>query len=123
MVESDVCIWCNEEIETLPHIMLECEVVKQFWKQLKQWIFSKNNIMYHIQNKEIILGIPIKELDLLNKLYLFGKRYIYIRKNKNMFIDLDSFIVYLTRLLNIEKELAISKNKLTEFLSLWDVFL
>ena len=30
IVESDVCAFCNEHIETLPHLLVECEVINYF---------------------------------------------------------------------------------------------
>ncbi len=31
IVDSDICTFCNEEIETLPHLLIECEAVKLSW--------------------------------------------------------------------------------------------
>lgn len=44
IADSDICVWCREEIESLPHIYLECEVVKQFWANLVSWIRRKSGI-------------------------------------------------------------------------------
>ena len=32
LTESDLCSFCNEEIETIYHTYLECEITKLFWK-------------------------------------------------------------------------------------------
>ena len=56
MTDSDICAWCQEEIETIPHIFLECEVVKSFWSDIKHWICQKTNILININNKELNTG-------------------------------------------------------------------
>ena len=38
LTESDLCSFCNEEIETIYHTYLECEVVKCFWKALEMYL-------------------------------------------------------------------------------------
>ena len=87
MTDSDihVCVWCQEKIETIPHIFLECEVVKSFWSDIKHWICQKTNILININNKELILGINNPDLDQIQKIYLFAKRYIYILRNVRIF--------------------------------------
>ena len=36
LAQDDICTFCEEEIETLPHIFVECEVTKLFWSTLYQ---------------------------------------------------------------------------------------
>ena len=56
LTESDLCSFCNEEIETIYHTYLECEITKLFWKELKSYLHSKLNVHIPITNQEIILG-------------------------------------------------------------------
>ena len=39
--DSDICTFCKEDIETIKHIFIECEVIKIFWKRVLKWIESK----------------------------------------------------------------------------------
>ena len=43
IVESDsaMSVFCHEDIETLRHIMKECEVIKIFWTNIYNWQYSK----------------------------------------------------------------------------------
>ena len=52
LIDSDLCEWCEEEIETLPHFLLECEVVKVFWNDLQNWL-QDYNISYMLNNVTI----------------------------------------------------------------------
>ena len=47
LTESDLCSFCNEEIETIYHTYLECEITKLFWKELKSYIYSKLKGVLH----------------------------------------------------------------------------
>ena len=115
LVDSDVCVWCQEQIETLVHIFLECEVVKAFWRDLKQWIHSKIGILYHVTNKEIVIGIQTSDLNVVNRIYMFAKWFTFIKKCNMQFLSLDPFIVYFSNILSIENELAKTRNKMEEF--------
>ena len=44
-MESDVCTVCNEQIETFPHLLVECEVVKLFWIDLQLWLYERTDIL------------------------------------------------------------------------------
>ena len=123
LVDSDICVWCDEEIETMVHIFIECEVVKIFWEHLKHWIYAKCSLLYHITNKELILGIQNKELYVLNKLYLYAKRFIYVTKCNKQLLSINAFNIYLSKNLLLEREIALAKNNLAQFMTMWHHFL
>ena len=54
LAQDDICTFCEEEIETLPHIFVECEVTK-----------------------EILLGTENKNSVIINVLIILVKYYIY----------------------------------------------
>ena len=74
IVESDVYVFCHEEIETLPHIMIECEVIKIFWTNIYNWLYSKTEINYIPNPKEIIFGIDDPDLTIFNIVYILAKQ-------------------------------------------------
>lgn len=39
IVDSDVCRFCLEDIETLEHVFFECEIVKLFWAKIQEWVY------------------------------------------------------------------------------------
>ena len=55
-MESDVCTFCNEQIETPPHLLVECEVVKLFWSDLQLWLYERTDILIDLKVREIIIG-------------------------------------------------------------------
>ena len=123
IIDSDLCIWCEEEIETLTHIVLECEVIKRFWRDLKQWIFQKINVLIHVSNIEIIFGITNENMSQWNKIYLYAKKILFKEKYQKNFVLVDKFKYYFSAMLKTEKELASIGNRNNEFVSVWNNFL
>ena len=76
IVDSDICSFCNEAIETLPHILIECEPVKVFWKELKYWLSLKSGIFPQPTVSEIITGFQNPDLVMFNVMYLLAKCYL-----------------------------------------------
>ena len=71
IVDSDLCSFCNEAIETLPHIVLiECEPDKIFWNELKYWPSLKSGIFLQPTVSEIITGFQNRDLVMFNAVYL-----------------------------------------------------
>ena len=78
LAQDDIklCTFCEEEIETLPHIFVECEVIKLFWSTMYQWIYQKTHIHFILSTKEILLGTENKNSVIINVLIILAKYYI-----------------------------------------------
>lgn len=103
MVESDICVFCDEEIETLCHIFFECEVTKIFWKKVSDWIHDKCNVLLVLSPLDILLGLEGNEETnhTINKLYLIAKKYLYNTKCKHMFPSIEGFVSLVVNIKNI----------------------
>ncbi len=121
LVETDICVFCEEDIETIPHIFVECEAIKIFWTDLESWMFLTTHIRYQLNTKELIFGIDNDNcgLDLFNMVYLIAKRFIYKCKYEGTFPSLTSFMPYLRRIVTMEKSIAIRNNKYVTFMDKW----
>ena len=64
----------QDDICTLPHIFVECEVTKLIWYQ---WIYQKTHIHFILSTKEILLGTENKNSVIINVLIILAKYYIY----------------------------------------------
>ena len=51
--ENNLCSYCNQEAESITHLLFHCETVAKFWKTLKIWLERKSNINIQIVLKEI----------------------------------------------------------------------
>ena len=65
-MESDVCTVCNEQFETLPHLLVECEV---FWSDLQLWLYERTDILVDLNVREIIIGFQDENFIMFNVVY------------------------------------------------------
>ena len=81
MVDSNKCSFCNLHKETILHIFVECEVVKNFWNQLTPFFNSINDTNHVYGSYEIIFNrICQNPRHIKNFLCLIVKQYIYAQR-------------------------------------------
>ena len=68
--------------ETIKHLFLACQVVKQFWQQLKAWLETHVNVNSQIDDRTILFSFKGTN-EFTNYLHVQSKYYIY----KNKFSD------------------------------------
>ena len=120
IVDSDICSFCNEAIETLPHILIECEPVKVFWKELKYWLSLKSGIFLQPTVSEIITGFQNPDLIMFNAVYLLAKCYLCRCSTSMDFPSMRVFKTFLNEFLIIEENIALKNDTLHTFRSVWD---
>lgn len=77
---NDQCTFCSEEKETIKHLFWDCEIVSYFWNSLKLLLVDNcgiENINFTVA--DIIFGNQIYD-EILNRILLLGKRFIYRMK-------------------------------------------
>lgn len=124
LVSSSLCDFCNMEIETLNHLFWECRHVQSFWMELKDQL-NENNIDIEVTFKTIAFGIQERfcpNIKLKNFIILIAKYFIFINKYNKSIPVWQGFRLYIRNRIRIEKEIALTKNRLLEFERLWANF-
>ena len=120
--DTNKCNYCNE-VDSLGHYFVECNVLHVFWKKLKAWFLRNFDFIINFKTLDILLGIPnyqrTNDIDILNFIILFAKNFIYTCKKNNRHIDFFSFLVKLKTQLEIEEYRCKIYNKLQEFNLKW----
>lgn len=123
---SNLCDFCNMNIETTKHLFWECQYVQNFWTEFNQFLNSKN-INYTINFKDISFGIMDNFLqnDTLatNFIIMLAKYFIFKMKLKNIIPHIEQFKNYLNQRITTETEIAIFKNKLDKHNLKWLKFM
>jgi hypothetical protein len=119
IIDSDLCSFCEEEIETLCHIFVECEVTKIFWTHLQKWIARRFHTNIELSPSEIIFGTQNNSLLFVDNLYMLGKQLIYKYKNTNTFPTLNNYTIYIKSVQNLEKGIDMNRNLLTLYQNKW----
>ena len=80
-VSSDLCTFCNDYSETLCHLFVECNKIKELWSQVTQTLLSPFGIE-QLSEKDILLGIICRENqnNVINHILIEVKYYIYMCK-------------------------------------------
>ena len=116
IVDSPLCYFCNEEIETLEHFFFYCERVRIFWNEVNNILQSQKLFSIPFDVKDIFFGMvhTVNNKVLINYIILEGKYSIYRSKlNKSpLFISL--FLEKCKRTYQIERFIA-RNNKLYIF--------
>ena len=78
-IDNNQCSYCNQNIETIYHLFIECDKVKQFWQELRQWLSTVSNLILILEEKSILFSYHVRQ-QLLNYILTVAKQYIYKTK-------------------------------------------
>lgn len=115
--ESPQCSFCHTYVESIEHLLFQCNVVYNFWLQ----IFTKWNAIHDIvelTEKCIILGQSSNHLQesfhkALNVVILLGKNYIWTCKQDGKNIVVTQFLRGLCRHISVYENCVQVKNCIT----------
>jgi hypothetical protein len=58
IIDDDACSFCNSESESIMHIFVACNSVRQIWIKLRQWLVTCGFLnLEPFLNSDIILGM------------------------------------------------------------------
>jgi len=113
IVEGDVFTFCNEQSETLPHILVECEFVKLFWIDIQLWLYERTDILADLNVHEIIIGFEDETFIMFNAVYLLVKKVILRCSYENKFPNLTALKTLLRSFfLSVENSTAMRNSKI-----------
>ena len=78
-VSNPNCSFCQQTIETIPHILFDCSFAISFWKEVYWQILNKLKSCESLtpEYRDIILGLSKEKMDLLNYILILGKSYLW----------------------------------------------
>ncbi len=106
-------------VETNKHLFWECSKSQQFWSELGTFL-NNNNIVGNLNWHLICFGQYEINSILLNFCVLLGKYFIYLCKLRNTDPKFSDFKLYLKKSKDIERQIAINKNKLNYHEQKWN---
>ena len=122
--DNDKCTFCNDEKETIQHMLYRCKKVRKFWKQVKDWFNSIIDGDINILETDVIFGnlTDLPHVKECNAIIILGKYFIYGCKLKENIPILPNFLRRIKSELEVEKEIANNLNKIERFLDKWGEF-
>lgn len=117
-IDNNLCEYCHREAETIYHLFIECEKVKQFWGQLSTWLIENSNLSLNLEEKNILFAYQDNN-QLRNYLYVIAKRYIYVNKFSGRQLNLNTFTAILQRKFQTERYIAHINDTMGSFFGKW----
>ncbi len=119
--ESEMCSFCELEVESISHLLFDCLHIKIFWFRLKSWLIKKTNnrIDFNISKIDFILGKSDSDNRLVNLASLLAKQYIYSCRCLNKFPKLIEYINRLKTLKDSELYTARYGDRYNELKEFW----
>ena len=78
---SDKCTFCHDESDSVEHMLLRCNVIKNFWDRINNWIEEIGFIGYTLTESKIILG-NLENGQTITTLILLSKKVIFQERQK-----------------------------------------
>jgi hypothetical protein len=105
--DNNKCDQCND-IDTMEHMLVNCEESKVFWKRIFKWWAANMNIWFEVGTYEIIFGIP-NDLgeNIINQLNFFiivAKYHIYKCKKAASYMHVYEFLLEIKQRLIMKRD-------------------
>ena len=122
VVESPNCAFCQEEAESVEHLLFSCRISSNFLKHVLSWLRHYGPHVGTINESDVIFGKfdIVEDYILINHILRIGKYYIYYRKCQNSVPSIRGFITRARRVFNIELHIAREKNILLFHFQKWE---
>ena len=120
-VSDPNCSFCQQTIETIPHILLNCSFVISFSKEVYGQILNKLKSCesFTPEYRDIILGLSKETIDLLNYILTLGKSYLWTCRCNRMKPCLSHFKRILINKYQTERYISLKLNNSNLFKRKW----
>ena len=98
-IDSPLCLYCNLSSGNLEHEIFDCLVIKNFWFEVMEAWRNIGKCSIELDLRVLTLGYFDSSLSkhehiAVNSLLLLGKLYVFLDKNKKMYIIFDRFQIF-----------------------------
>ena len=120
--QNDNCTFCKSLPENICHLFYLCNIVKQLWKRLSEWLLPELDVSNIFNLKYILFGYDAdhREIDLINTLILLTKRYIYVSRCLKSGLSLHSLLHFIHSYKQIESNVTNLDNK-NKYIQKWRI--
>ena len=120
--DDNLCTFCNEEEETILHILWECYFSQTVWRQFFDWLHNNTDVNIVFSVEEILLGVQnMDNNEFYNTLFTITKQFLYACKCKETVPNFNQLILKIDEWVRIEKYIAIKKGKLDKHNRKWEL--
>ena len=122
MISTDLCSFCNDNRETVIHMLVECSVIQQIWQKVYQYCFDVYATKVDINARAIIMNkIHPVAGHVTNFICLIAKQYIYRQRCLGKSIKFVELKALIESIQNVEKYIAIKNDNLSKHNRKWKI--
>ena len=115
--ESEICDKC-EHIETIAHLLYECQEAKDLWDAIQNWLRSISPNTSYFDKKWVLLGNS-KNGIIVNNIIMITKHEIYKSKWTKSRLNIHKVKIVIKHQMELEIYLGTIKNCLPKVLGKW----
>ena len=123
LVKNNLCYYCQEQKESIIHLLSECKVVQNVWNEVLRYLCTQYQITTasdEVTNVEFILNDPdTHEIDCVSLAILIFKQKVYACKCQNKQVNSHIIIRELEFIHNMEKEKACTIPQIIKYNARW----
>ena len=94
--DSPRCNFCELYKQDTYHLFFNCLIVKNFWFNVAEWVFTEYHLEMNVEIRVVLFG-QFDACDLINKVLLYGKLYIYKCKYNDVHPNHSNFVRFLEK--------------------------
>ena len=116
-----MCTFCNDEIETLVHLFIECNKVANIWQEVIENLLQPFGVS-SLTKDQIVLGVETtaEQNEIINHIILEVKHHIYVCKLYKCTPTFQQIKSHLRITEDIEKQIAIKAGKIPKHIYKWN---
>ena len=119
LIDNNLCSFCNQQPETIFHMLWECTTVQNLWISLFQWLGQITQTNIRFNKKEILLGIEDPTFVMYNAVFILTKYFIYSCRCQKLPLNIIALKHNIQYYIQIEKYIAVKNNKLEYHNNKW----
>ena len=125
ITEDSLCTFCKRVPEKIEHLFWYCNVVMEFWENIENWIYEKNQYLVNIDKKRALFGICNQSefSKPINYILILTRFYIYKCRINNKGLNIAEWVKELKFFIHIEKKIAIKADRFPKFTKYWQKWL
>ncbi len=122
--ENALCTFCQLEDETLYHLLLNCNVSKNIWRDVHEYMYDKTGIQIQFSQEQMLLGIiDFEYSEMYNNIFTIVKQYLYAARCLNIKPNTVAIVQKIKENMESEKMIAEKNNTVTKFERKWSIFI
>ena len=124
---DDLCTFCHVTRESIVHLFTECNVVNQFWFELKQLLSNNNIVSQNFDFTPTIILFGESNAAPGNRMFFYvlvlAKYFIYRCRFQNTAPTVLNFVHYLKNQYTILKHIAMKNQNTEKFENEWEIWI